>query len=393
MRFKTPISALAKARSKLARHVPTGSSSLTRLPAWEQNPGELIAYHFVPEAAQAPLPLVVVLHGCTQNARGYDQGSGWSRLAERHGFALLFPEQQRSNNPNLCFNWYVPSDARRDMGEAASIRGAIDAMRAAHAIDGSRIYVTGLSAGGAMAAVMLATYPEVFAGGAIVAGLLATYPELFAGGAIIAGLPFGCADNLGEAFECMSGRTAAAGQSLAASVRSASPHKGPWPRISVWHGSDDRIVAPSNASAIIRQWSALHGLGDQPDRTEMVDGYPRRIWLGPEGDELIEEYVVTGMAHGTPLMPGTEDGQSGNAMAHMLDVGLSSTDRIANFFGIAPHPAAKPVKDRAAKAPAAPYKEAAPTRAIPLGQPQHQPAAGGVQKVIEDALRSAGLMR
>jgi poly(hydroxyalkanoate) depolymerase family esterase len=376
MRLKTPISALAKARSKLSRAVHTGPSALKRLPDWNENPGDLLAYEYVPHGAAGSLPLVVVLHGCTQNAAGYDRGSGWSRLAERHGFALLFPEQQRSNNPNLCFNWYVPSDARRGAGEAASIRGAIEAMRRTHSIDDTRIYVTGLSAGGAMASTMLAAYPE-----------------LFAGGAIIAGLPYGCADNLGEAFECMSGRAAGERQMLAASVRKASPHQGPWPRISVWHGSDDRIVAPSNASSIVGQWSALHGLGDQPDRTERVDGYPRRVWLGPQGDELIEEYVVTGMAHGTPLMPGTEDGQSGNAMAHMLDVGLSSTDRIANFFGIAAHPAAKPVKDRAAKAPAAPYKEAAPTRAIPLGQPQHQPAAGGVQKVIEDALRSAGLMR
>ena len=373
MRLKTPISALAKARSKLARHVPTGSTSLTSLPDWEQNPGELIAYHYVPKAAQKPLPLVVVLHGCTQNALGYDQGSGWSRLAERHGFALLFPEQQRSNNPNLCFNWYVPGDAQRGMGEAASIRGAIEAMRGAHSIDAERIYVTGLSAGGAMASVMLATYPEIFAGGAI-----------------IAGLPFGCAENLGQAFECMSGRTAAAGQSLAASVRSASPHQGPWPRISVWHGSDDRIVAPSNGAAIVRQWSALHGVGERADRTDTVDGYPRRVWLGREGEELIEEYVVTGMAHGTPLMPGTEEGQSGSAMPHMLDVGLSSTDRIASFFGIAAHRASAPSKAAALKMEPEMRK---PAQARPARAQQPQPAAGGVQKVIEDALRSAGLMR
>jgi poly(hydroxyalkanoate) depolymerase family esterase len=370
MRLKTPISALAKARSKLGRNVHGGSSALTRLPEWEQNPGDLIAYQHVPQNAAGPLPLVVVLHGCTQNARGYDQGSGWSRLAERHGFALLFPEQQRSNNPNLCFNWYVPGDAQRGMGEAASIRGAVEAMRRAHAIDGRRIYVTGLSAGGAMASVMLAAYPEIFAGGAI-----------------IAGLPFGCAENLGEAFECMSGRAAASGSSLAASVRKASPHQGPWPRISVWHGSDDRTVAPSNAAAVVRQWAALHGLSERPDRTDMVDGYPRRTWLGLGGEELIEEYVVTGMGHGTPLMPGSDDGQSGHAMPHMLDVGLSSTDRIAGFFGIAPHPAAASSKKPAGKAvpPKAPSSAA--------NDPAPPQSAGGVQKVIEDALRSAGLMR
>lgn len=370
MRFKTPIAALAKARSKVSPKLHVGRSRLARLPEWEQNPGDLIAYEYVPKGREGPLPLVVVLHGCTQNARGYDQGSGWSSLAERHGFALLFPEQQRSNNPNLCFNWYVPADARRGMGEAASIRGAVEAMRRAHAIDGERIYVTGLSAGGAMASVMLATYPETFAGGAI-----------------IAGLPFGCADNLGQAFECMSGRSPAGGPALAASVREASTHQGPWPRISVWHGSNDGTVSPSNAAAIVRQWAALHGVDKQPDRTEMVDGYPRRTWLGRGGEELIEEYVVTGMGHGTPLMPGSGDGQSGSAMPHMLDVGLSSTDRIASFFGIAPHPAAAPLKEKAAKAaPAQPRKATAAIPALPR-------AAGGVQAVIEDALRSAGLMR
>jgi feruloyl esterase len=269
----------------------------------------------------------------------------------------------------------VPSDVQRGKGEAASIRGAVEAMRRAHAIDGARIYVTGLSAGGAMASAMLATYPD-----------------LFAGGAIIAGLPFGCADNLGEAFECMSGRASANAAGLAASVRKASPHKGPWPRISVWHGSEDRIVAPNNAAAIVRQWTELHGVAGAPHRTDTVDGYPRRVWLGSDGKELIEEYVVTGMAHGTPLMPGTGEGQSGSAMPHMLDVGLSSTDRIAHFFGIARHSAAS-----------APSKAVAPTaetprllHAVPLARaPQKpaQPAAGGVQKVIEDALRSAGLMR
>jgi hypothetical protein len=120
----------------------------------------------------------------------------------------------------------------------------------------------------------------------------------------------------------------------------------------------------------------------------MVDGYPRRTWLGRDGEELIEEYVVTGMAHGTPLMPGTGEGQSGNAMAHMLDVGLSSTDRIASFFGIAAHPAASLSREAPRKPAPAPVPKLVSTRPAPA-----QPAAGGVQKVIEDALRSAGLMR
>ncbi|HEX8414713.1 MAG TPA: PHB depolymerase family esterase, partial [Sphingomicrobium sp.] len=152
------------------------------------NPGALEARAYVPKALRSGAPLVVVLHGCTQTASGYDRSAAWSTAAEEHGFALLFPEQQRSNNPNLCFNWFSPEDARRGDGEALSIRQMVAAMQARHGTDSGKVFVTGLSAGGAMAAVMLATYPEVFAGGAI-----------------IAGLPFGVANSIPEAFEAMRG--------------------------------------------------------------------------------------------------------------------------------------------------------------------------------------------
>jgi poly(hydroxyalkanoate) depolymerase family esterase len=100
-----------------------------------------------------------VLHGCTQTAAGYDHHSGWSKLADDAGFALLFPEQQRANNPNLCFNWFLPQNTTRDSGEALSIRQMIETMVVASDLDRTRIFVNGLSAGGTMAAAMLATYP------------------------------------------------------------------------------------------------------------------------------------------------------------------------------------------------------------------------------------------
>jgi poly(hydroxyalkanoate) depolymerase family esterase len=349
-----------------------GASRLTELKGVKSNPGKLRGLYYVPEGLGAGAPLVVVLHGCTQDAAGYDRHSGWSRLAERHGFALLFPEQSRSNNPNLCFNWYAANHSQRGMGEAASIKFMVDAMRRDHGLDPARTFVTGLSAGGAMAMVMLATYPDVFAAGAI-----------------IAGIPYGCASGVAEAFDCMGGRARSGADELAARVRRASPHKGRWPRVSVWQGSEDRTVVPSNADAIVLQWAALHGLSGKPDRIETVDGYPRRIWDGANGKPVLEHYVVTGMAHGTPLDPGTEEGQSGMAGAHMLDVGLSSTDRIAAFFGIAPEPeaAAKPAK----KADAPVHAAAPRRRAAPRARAAAAPS--GVQKVIEDALRAAGLMR
>ncbi|MEA3030449.1 MAG: hypothetical protein QOG13_1774 [Sphingomonadales bacterium] len=329
---------------------------LTDLPPIRDNPGNLIGRCYVPAGLKGPAPLVVVLHGCTQNAALYDHGSGWSALADKYGFALLFPEQSRANNPMLCFNWFSPGDSRRGMGEAASIANLVAAMKQAHAIDPKRVFVTGLSAGGAMASVMLATYPETFAAGAI-----------------LAGVAYGCAADAAEAFDCMGGRAKSDAAGLGAKVRRASPHKGPWPRVQIWHGSADTIVAPGNADAIALQWAHLHGLAPQPGREDRVAGYPRRSWLGRDGATLIEQYEIIGMAHGIPLDPGTGQGESGAAGAHMLDVGLSSTDRIAAFFGIAPE-----VAERA--------------KAKPRFAPPAAPA-NGVQATIEQALRAAGLMR
>jgi poly(hydroxyalkanoate) depolymerase family esterase len=355
-----------KGRSAFARAAAI-RDRLADLAGVRDDPGDLRARCYVPPGLTGPAPLVVVLHGCTQDAAVYDHGSGWSTLADRHGFLLLFPEQRRANNPMLCFNWFSADDNRRGQGEAASIRAMIEAMARAHEVDPARIFVTGLSAGGAMASAMLATYPDVFAAGAI-----------------IAGVAYGCADGVAEAFDCMGGRARAGARELGARVRGASAHRGPWPRVQIWQGSADRTVVASNADAIARQWAELHGRGAEPDRADSVAGYPRRTWLGADGEPLIEQYSITGMAHGIPLAG--EEGL-GEAGAHMLEVGLSSTARIAAFFGIAPQ-----AEERETPAPRPPLP--APRRARPAAARADRPdSAGSVQQVIEDALRKAGLMR
>ena len=290
----------------------------------DDNPGDLRARIYLPSSLEPSAPLVVVLHGCTQSAAVYDHGSGWSQLADRHGFALLFPEQQRANNMNLCFNWYQPEDARRGGGEAGSIRAMIGRMGDLHGVDPRRVYITGLSAGGAMTSVMLAAYPETFAAGAI-----------------IAGLPYGAADTLGEALGAMSSPGQASDAALGQAVRAASSHRGPWPRVSVWHGGADRLVVPENGKAIVRQWRDLHGLPARPSLVETVDGYPRRVWTDSVRHGAGRGLCGDGHGAWHAAQPGAGEGQSGEAGAHMLDVGLSSTDRIAAFFGIAPEPAAR----------------------------------------------------
>jgi poly(hydroxyalkanoate) depolymerase family esterase len=295
---------------------PAVPSPLVEINEFGTNPGALKMFAFVPEHLPRASALVVVLHGCGQTAAGYDLGTGWSTLAKRYGFALLMPEQPSSNNANTCFNWFNPGDIARGRGEAASIRQMTARMVADHKIDARRIFVTGLSAGGAMTSVMLATYPEVFAGGAV-----------------IAGLPFGIASNVREALSGMMQSPSRPARELGDLVRKASKHKGPWPKLSVWHGSADRTVNPGNADEIVKQWLDVHGLPPEPMSTGDVDGYPRDVWWNADGETVVESYTITNMAHGTPLgLAGDE--AYGVEGAFLIEAGISSSYHIANFFGL-----------------------------------------------------------
>ena len=93
-------------------------------------------------------------------------------------------------------------------------------------------------------------------------------------------------------------------------VRNASPHRGPWPRVSVWHGNADKTVIPPNALEILKQWTEVHGLPLSPSVKTRVDGFPREVWINEAGDELIEAYTITNMAHGTPLAIGEAEGRA-----------------------------------------------------------------------------------
>ena len=298
------------------------------------------------------------------------------------------PQQQPSNNANTCFNWFNPEDTARGQGEACSIRQMIARMVRDHAIDPRRIFVTGLSAGGAMTSVMLATYPDVFAAGAV-----------------IAGLPFGVAGNVREALDGMRQSTSRPAADLGDLVRHASQHRGPWPRLSVWHGSADRTVNPANADEIVKQWLDVHGLPLAPMSEAMVDGYPHRVWWDADGETVVESYTITDMAHGTPLGIADDDERYGAQGAFLIEAGISSSYHIANFFGLTEaisrrrefaagknrNPVRAPSISRpetaaAPQAPATPDRRAKP--APPLGRPRIDVGA-----VITRALTAAGLMK
>ena len=309
--------AAATAVLGIAAAVGASARDLAEVSDFGSNPGNLRMFKFVPSDLPANSPLTVALHGCTQTAGDYDDETGWIGLAEKVPFALLLPEQQSANNFNRCFNWFMPDDIARDRGEALSIKQMIDRMIQDHAIDPGRIYITGLSAGGAMTAVMLATYPEIFAGGAI-----------------IAGIPYKCATSISQAFSCMNPGTDASPATWSSLVRNASPHQGPWPVVSIWHGTEDKTVAPQNARELVDQWTTVHGIDQIADGQETVHGHSRKVFKDADGRELVELYDISGMGHGKPVAPGTGDEQCGTVGPFILDAGICSSYHIADFWSL-----------------------------------------------------------
>ena len=326
------------------------------------DPGNLRALALLPDDLPPGAPLVVVMHGCTQTAGGYARAAGWIELAQRHRFALLLPEQRRANNPNLCFDWFEPGDTRRGHGEVASICAMIQHVLGMRALDRGRVFVTGLSAGGAMTGALLATYPEVFAGGAIVAGL-----------------PYGCAASVQEAFDAMRHGRARPARAWGDLVRGASTHRGPWPRVAIWHGGADGTVVPANAREAVKQWLDVHGLADTRGIEDQVDGVPHRVWRDAADVPRVEAYAIPGMDHGTPIAPHAGDPQQrcGTPAPFVLDAGISCCGRMAERWGLLRAAA----EQRSVQQPTLVAMPAA-RRGLP------DPGA-----VIEKALRAAGLRR
>src|ERR1700761_3715512 len=148
------------------------SQELKRVKHFGRNKGHLKMYVHAPSNIDKtkPAPMVVMLHGCLQCAGSAASQSGWNKLADQYGFYVLYPQQRIINNPEKCFKWYRRRHINKNRGENASILKMIDNMKANYAIDATKVYITGLSAGAAMSVVMMADYPDIFNSGAIFAG-------------------------------------------------------------------------------------------------------------------------------------------------------------------------------------------------------------------------------
>lgn len=308
MRFKfsmSPLSAILRSQKRLQRSLEKAlpkirlpeppkvakprvpRSGLVQVHAFGSNPGRLRMMEYAPPTRRDPPTLVVVLHGCLQTAKEFDTGSGWSRMARDKGFVLLYPEQTRENNHNLCFNWFRPSMVARDRGELMSIRQMIEHSAERHGITRDRIFIQGLSAGGAMANA-----------------LLVTYPHLFGAGQVVGGLAFGAARDAMAALQVMKSGSRRSRQEWGDLARLASGGEEAVerPAISVWQGRADRVVSPANAEALLAQWLDLHGLSEDDGQEENGPEGKVVVWKNVRGRVLIEYRLLDALDHGLPVL-------------------------------------------------------------------------------------------
>jgi poly(hydroxyalkanoate) depolymerase family esterase len=298
----------------LATTAACAPASFTAVGGFGPNPGWLAMFEHVPAPMPAdPMPLLVVLHGCTQD-HGFADDAGFVDLADARGFAIVAPQQRAWNNSEGCFDWFLDGDTTRDEGEVASIANMVAAEADRVPIDATRVYVTGVSAGAAMTSALLATYPDVFAGGAIAAGA-----------------PYGCASTIGDTAACLAGTADHTQAEWAARVTDASTWDGPWPRVLVLHGDDDAVVAPANADALVLQWTGVAGIAAEPVATETFATTRGDAVVSRFGDDEVESIRYAGLGHELPVDP---DAGCGRAGPFLPDVDDCTATRVADFLGL-----------------------------------------------------------
>lgn len=224
----------------------------------------------LPDGAQG---LILMLHGCTQNPDDFASGTSMNALAEKHGLIIAYPSQTRAHNAQSCWNWFRAGDQRRDVGEPAIIAGLTRDLAREFGIDSSRVFVAGLSAGGAMAAI-----------------LGEAYPDLFAGIGVHSGLPAGCASDVVSAFAAMRGEAERASCPVGLA---ADPV-----RTIVFHGAADATVHPSNGNSIATR-ARRGGSETQQIRGTSRGGrnYAKTVTHGPDGAPATEHWLVEGAGH------------------------------------------------------------------------------------------------
>ena len=256
-------------QSRVTQPLPPGARFLSLTHATAQGSRDYRLY--IPaRQSDGPMPLIVMLHGCTQTPEDFALGTGMNRLAEEFGCLVAYPAQTSAANAQKCWNWFRPEDQHRDRGEPALIAGLTRAILHDHPADPARIYIAGLSAGGAAAAIIAAAYPDLFSAVGVHSGLAA-----------------GAAQDVASAFAAM--RTGAAGQ----------PQRSAIPTI-VFHGLADTTVHPDNGAAVANQaLKTLPKLQRTTVKGTSTGGttYRQTRHAGPEDRSMVEHWEISGAGH------------------------------------------------------------------------------------------------
>jgi len=228
---------------------------------------------YVPSSQSSghPVPLVVMLHGCSQSPDDFAAGTRMNELAEEQDFLVVYPGQTEAANMSRCWNWFKAGDQRRDHGEPAMIAGVTREIVAEFAVDPARVYVAGLSAGGAAAAIMAAEYPD-----------------LYAAVGVHSGLAHGCASDMASAFAAMN----SGGSAPAKGARRFVP-------TIVFHGDEDRTVHPANADHVIAQSRSAETFDSAVTSGQAPGGvaFTRMVESNPQGQAVLEQWVLHGAGH------------------------------------------------------------------------------------------------
>jgi len=280
-----------------------GGGAMEEVKSFGTNAAGLQMFVHAPPSGRAG-SVVVAMHGCTQTANDY-LSAGWNDVGDRMNAVIVYPQQSTANDATHCFRWWDPAT------EAATIAEMVAYAKKTYGAE--HAFVTGLSAGAAMTAAVLALHPDVFEAGAIMSGL-----------------PHACATSQMQAFQCMNpgkDQTAQAWAALVPAETRAKP-----PRVAIWHGDADYVVRPANEVQLVRQWTGVAAISDEPSSTETVGSATHAVYKDSSGAVRVESWLVKGMSHGVALAPSESCGKAG---AYLLDVGICSTQKSAEFFGLA----------------------------------------------------------
>jgi len=262
------------------------------------NKGNLKMYSYIPQNLDRSksVPLVVVLHGCSQSARSVAAATGWNKLADSLSFIILYPQQKRINNMSKCYNYFIPFKAKKDKGEVGSIKQMIDHIILNNNIDKNKIFITGLSAGGAMTHALLNAYPKLFNAGALL------------------GTPSTLLD------------------------RVSTNEK--QPRILIMQGEKDILAHKNNGERLINKWCSKHRIdsnnyifNDSINGNSLIS---TRTFI-KDDKNVIVYLLAKEVGHRLLIDPGVDIKHGGKKGVFTKDIDFFSTYYIAEFFGLVTH--------------------------------------------------------